>query len=468
MRKLLASLALLLPFVLEPSFAPSRPVLPPDKLGELVVLTRNSPTTRYVDQEGRYSGVESDLIQMFARETGLRVRYLDRQPLHQILPALQRQQAHLAAAGLAITSDRLDHFQFSPAYQMVQGVIAYNSDNRKPRGPKDLAGKRIEVVKGAAEIEDLRLLKSRFPRIRWHEVPESDSEGLLIRLSQGQTDYVVAEAHVLDIVRKFYPNVSRAFPLGDPKPLAWMFPKNADPRLVDQAEEFFLRLIYDGTMRQLLERYYGHAERLNPLDVANFLEQRVRLLPTYAPMFKEAQELTGIDWRLLAALGFQESHWNPLATSPTGVRGLMMLTIDTVDRMGVSDRLDARQNILAGAKYLLELKDTLPLRIREPDRTWLALAAYNIGYGHLEDGRVLAQRRKLDPDLWSDVKSVLPLLSQYEHYSTVRYGFCRGGEAVILTENVRAYHEILLRLEAPHTPGFELFAAPVISGRAPR
>jgi len=468
MRKLLASFALLLPFVCEPTFVPSRPVAPPGTLGELIVLTRNSPTTRYVDQEGRYSGVENDLIQMFARELGLRVRYLDRQPLYQILPALQRQQAHFAAAGLAITSERLDRFQFSPSYQMVQAVLAYNTENRAPRSPKDLAGKRIEVVKGAAEIEDLRLLRARFPKIRWHEVPENDSEGLLIRLAQGETDYVVTEAHVLDIVRKFYPNVARAFPLGDPKPLAWMFPRDADPKLVDQAEEFFLRLIYDGTMRQLLERYYGHGERLNQLDVAHFLLQRQKMLPTYAPMFKEAQELTGIDWRLLAALGFQESHWNPFATSPTGVRGLMMLTVDTVERMGVTDRLDARENIIAGGKYLLELKETLPLRIREPDRTWLALAAYNIGYGHLEDGRVLAQRRKLNPDLWSDVKSVLPLLSQYEFYSTVKFGFCRGGEAVILTENVRAYHDILLRLEAPHTPGFELFADSSASAQGSR
>ncbi len=468
MRKLIASIALLLPFVLEPGFVPRRPVLPPDKLGELIVLTRNSPTTRYVNQEGRYAGVENDLIQLFAREAGLRVRYLDRQPLYQILPALKRQQAHIAAAGLAITSDRLDDYLFSPSYQMVQGVLAYNTKTRAPRSPKDLVGKRIEVVRGAAEIEDLRLLKARFPGIRWHEVPESDSEGLLVRLAQGRTDYAVTQAHLLDIVRKFYPNVARAFPLGDPKPLAWVFPKNADPKLIDQVEEFFLRLIYEGTMRQMLERYYGHAERLHPLDVANFLRLRVNLLPTYAPMFKEAQELTGIDWRLLAALGFQESHWNPSAISPTGVRGLMMLTADTLTRMRVKDRLDAQQNILAGAKYLQELKDTLPVRVREPDRTWLALAAYNIGYGHLEDGRILTQRRKLDPDLWSDVKSVLPLLSQYEYYSTVRYGYCRGGEAVVLTENVRAYYDILQRLEAPHTSGFSLFARPPANATSAR
>ena len=461
MRKLPLSLALLLPLVCDPGFIADRPVPPPFKSGELVVLTRNTPTTRYIDSGGHYAGLEYDLVEMFAAELDLRVRYHDRLPLYQLVPALQRGEAHLAAAGLAITSDRLTGFQFGPAYQMVQPVLAYNTDNPAPRSLRDMIGKRIEVVKGSAGVEQLRALRKRHPRLRWKEVAESDSEGLLSRLSEGKTDLVVTDSHVLDVVRKFYPNLARAFPIGDPTPLAWMFPQDGDPALAERAKEFFLRITYDGTLRQMLDRYYGHVQRLGQLDFANFLERRLSVLPRYRSMFKEAQELTGIDWRLLAALGFQESHWDPLAVSPTGVRGLMMLTAETADRMRVSDRLDPRQNIPAGAQYLLELKDTLPVRIREPDRTWLALAAYNVGYGHLEDGRILAQRRGMNPDLWVNVKQVLPLLSRYEYYGTVRYGFCRGGEAVVLTENIRAYYDILRRFEAPHTPGFELFTTTV-------
>jgi membrane-bound lytic murein transglycosylase F len=461
MPKFPLTFALLLPLVCDPAFIAERPVLPAAQLGELVVLTRNTPTTRYVDSQGRYAGLEYDLVEMFARETGMRVRYLDRQPLYQIAPALEHGQAHLAAAGMAITSETLDRFQFAPAYQMVQPVIAYNTDNPEPRGIADIVGKRIEVVKGSPVIEDLRDLRRRFPRLRWREVTESDSEGLLSRLSDGKSDYVVTESHVLDVVRKFYPNLARAFPLGDPKPLAWMFAHNADPELVHQAQEFFLRITYDGTLRQMIDRYYGHVHRLGPPDVAHFLERRLDVLPRYEEMFKEAQEVSGLDWRLVAALGFQESHWDPLATSPTGVRGLMMLTSETADRLGVKDRLDAKQNILAGARYLVELKETLPDRIPEPDRTWLALAAYNIGYGHLEDARVLAQRQGLNPDRWVDVKRVLPLLSRYEYYSTLKYGFCRGGEALILTENIRSYYDILARYEEPHTPGFGLFTRTV-------
>jgi membrane-bound lytic murein transglycosylase F len=461
MPKLPFTLALLLPVLCDPAFVQDRPVLPVSELGELTVLTRNTPTTRYVDMQGRYAGLEYDLVEMFARELGVRVRYLDRQPLYQIAPALEHSQAHLAAAGLAITSETLERFQFSPAYQMVQPVIAYNTDSAAPRGIGDIVGKRIEVVKGSAAVDDLRRLRSRYPRLRWREVTESDSEGLLSRLSDGKTDYVITESHVLDVVRKFYPNLARAFPLGDPKPLAWMFPRNADPDLVHRAQEFFLRITYDGTLRQMIDRYYGHVHRLGPPDIAHFMERRAEVLPRYAAMFKEAQEITGVDWRLIAALGFQESHWDPLATSPTGVRGLMMLTSETADRMKVTDRLDPRQNIIAGARYLVEIRETLPERIPEPDRTWLALAAYNLGYGHLEDARILAKRQGLNPDRWVDVKRVLPLLSRYEYYSTLKYGFCRGGEALVLTENIRSYYDILVRFEEPHEPGFGLFTRTV-------
>ena len=458
MHKLPLSILLLLPVVCEPAFVPARPVPPVATSGELLVLTTNSATTRYIDSQGRYAGLEYDLIEMFAKELGVRVRYLDRQPLHQVLPALRHNAAHLAAAGLAITSDRLDDFEFGPAYQMVQPVIAYNTDNPTPRGAKDLVGKRIEVVKGSSGAEQLRSLRKRFPKLRWVDVPEADSEGLLSRLSEGKTDFVVTESHSLDVMRNFYPNLGRAFPIGDPEPLAWVFPKHGDPLVTNQAREFFLRIINDGTLRQLMDRYYGHVQRLNQMDIANFFERMRSVLPRYRIMFKRAQESSGIDWRLLAALGFQESHWEPSAISPTGVRGLMMLTNETADRMGVTDRLDPQQAIRAGAQYLLELKETLPVRIQEPDRTWLALAAYNVGYGHLEDARRLAQRRGLSPDLWVDVKRMLPLLSAYEHYSTIKHGFCRGGEALILTENIRNYYDILSRFEEPYVPGFTLFA----------
>lgn len=444
-----------------------RPVLPYGISEELVVLVRNSPTTRFLGADGKYTGIEQDLAELFARDIGKRLRIVERNRFADILPSLRRHSAHLAAAGLSATEERNQHFEFGPAYLSVQKVVAYNTGSVRPRNLGELVGKRVAAVAGSSSADQMRTERANLPELQWEEVHVADSITLLDRLSDGDYDYVIVDSNVLALAQNFSPNIERAITLGAPEALAWALPKDAAPLLLQNVKDFFDRINADGTLRILLDRYYGHIERLNTGDVVAFLQRRTSILPKYRAMFQEAQELTDIDWRLLAALGFQESHWDPLATSPTGVRGLMMLTAATADRMGVTDRLDAKQNILAGANYLKILRDTLPARIPEPDRTWMALAAYNVGYGHLEDARILAQRRGLNADSWIDLRKTLPLLARSDYYTSVRRGFARGGEAVILTENIRNYYDILVRYEDPHRPLFSSFTAPVTRS-APR
>jgi len=221
--------------------------------------------------------------------------------------------------------------------------------------------------------------------------------------------------------------------------------------------KFFEKIKKDGTLRNLLDRYYGHNKRLNSSDITTFLERSNSLLPKYVHLFKQAQDITGIDWRLLAAVSYRESHWDTYNTSPTNVRGLMMLTEGTADLMGVTDRLDPKQSIPAGAKYLLKLIDTVPERIPEPDRTYMALASYNIGYAHVEDARVLAKRLKLNPDSWADIKKTLVLLKNPEYYTTLKYGYASGGAPVIFVESVRSYQRILEKHQPSHNPEFDTF-----------
>jgi membrane-bound lytic murein transglycosylase F len=431
-----------------------RPVQPFGETDELVVLVRNGPATRFLGADGKYSGIEQDLLEMFAKETGTRLRLVERTKFGEILRALRQHRAHLAAAGLTATEERRKEFIFGPAYLSVQTVVAYNTDRSRPKNVRDLIGKRVIALAGASGAEQLGVEVLEEPKLRWEEIVATDSMELLDRLANDEVDYVVADSNIVELAQNFSPNVGRAFNLGEPETLSWAMPKDASPLLVARIKEFFARINANGSLRILLDRYYGHIQRLNQADVSTFLQRRQSVLPQYRPIFEEAQELTGIDWRLIAALGFQESHWNPLATSPTGVRGLMMLTSETADRLGVSDRLDPRQNIIAGARYLKILIDTLPERIAEPDRTWLALASYNVGYGHLEDARILTQRHGLNADTWVDVKKTLPLLTRSDFYTTVKRGFARGGEAVILTENIRNYFDILVRFEESYRPLF--------------
>ena len=202
-----------------------------------------------------------------------------------------------------------------------------------------------------------------------------------------------------------------------------------------------------GVQTCALPIYYGHATRFSAVDAGALLEQIAAALPALRPHFEEAQRASGIDWRLIAAIGYQESHWDAKATSPTGVRGLMMLTEETAARLQVKDRLDARDSILGGARYFALLKEAIPPRIDEPDRTWLALAAYNIGIGHMEDARILAQQAKLNPDKWQDVRQVIPKLADPETFAALKHGYARGGEAMQLVDNIRNYYDILTRME---------------------
>jgi membrane-bound lytic murein transglycosylase F len=253
-------------------------------------------------------------------------------------------------------------------------------------------------------------------------------------------------------MRNVYPGLAVAFDIGDTQKIVWALPPRSSQALRNALARFVEQAHKDGSIKRIYERYFGHVKRLDSSDILGILQRRPQRLPGLRQHFQEAQTLTGIDWRLLAAIGYQESQWNAFATSPTGVRGVMMLTGETADRMGVKDRLNARQSIIGGARYLALMKDSLPPRIPEPDRTWLALAAYNQGQGHMEDARRIAQARGGNPDSWADVKEALPFLARGTYSKAMKYGYARGGEALHFAENIRNYYDILLRLEPEYNP----------------
>lgn len=430
------------------------PISSARETGELVVVTRNGPTTYYENAQGQYAGLEHDLVQLFAKEAGLKVRFVVAQQFHEILPMVIARQAHFAAAGVTMTGERKRRLLFSTAYQPVQQQLVYQSGQTKPESFQDVLGKKLEVVAASSYAEHLAQVQRAIPSLRWVEVKHRHTEDLLASLVEGEIDYTIADSHLVQLSHNFHPELAVGFDVGRPEYLAWPFPKDGDAWLYKKSLDFFAKIQADGTLKRLQDRYYGHLERLQQADVIGFLTRMNTVLPKYRALFHEAQNITGIDWRLLAALGYQESQWDPQATSPTNVRGLMMLTEDTADMLGVTDRLDPKQSIFAGAKYLLYQQENVPPRISEPDRTWFALASYNVGPGHVEDARVLAQRQGLNPNVWPDLKRSLPLLSKAEFHGTVKHGFARGGEPVIFTENIRTYYDILVKFEKPYRPLF--------------
>lgn len=445
-----------------------KPLADPRNSKEIIVVTHNGPSTYYYSDNNQYAGLEHDLVRNFVRdELGpeYSVKFLVVHNISQVIPTLLKHKAHFAAADLSITHTREHLVKFTMPYRKVQQQIVFNKSlNKPPTTVHDLLGSQIMIPSGTSYAERLQRLKDKEPQLDWIETDHENSDELMAQVAEGELDFTVVDNHLVSLVQNYYPNLGAGLQLGKPEQIAWAFPKTGNKWLYDKANAFFKRISEDGTLRNLIDRYYGHADRLQPVDVTTFLQRIETLLPQYRRFFYEAQELTALDWRLIAAIAYQESHWDRFNTSPTNVRGMMMLTEDTADRLGVTDRLDARQSIIAGARYVLMLKDLIPTTVPDPDRTWMALAAYNIGYAHLQDARILAKKLKLNPDRWVDVKKMLPLLSKEEHYSTLKYGYARGGAPVVFVESVRTYHKILVQRAPRHTPIFPSFEVAGLNG----
>jgi membrane-bound lytic murein transglycosylase F len=441
-----------------------RPIPPPETSGELQVGVRNSPATYYISRNGDAAGFEHDLIQAFAQSQNWTLKWTAKPRPEALFDLLENRQIHFAAATLpqAVVKDR--HLIVGPVLFETPVHIVYRISDRAPRNIASLAGKKLALIIGSGHTPMLLRLKRKYPGLTWSALDNVWPDELLSQLQAGKYDAVVINGMDFDPMRTYYPELAVAFDLPDTQKIVWALPKHSSQILRNALARFIEHARQDGTIKRIYERYFGHVRRLDNSDIFGIMQRRPLRLPDLRRYFQEAQTLTGIDWRLLAAIGYQESQWDPYATSPTGVRGLMMLTADTADRMGISDRLNARQSILGGARYLAILKDALPARIHEPDRTWLALAAYNQGQGHMEDARRIAQARGGNPDSWADVKAALPYLSRDAYAKVMRYGYAHGAEALLFAENIRNYYDILLRLEPEYNPMINLGTSE--SGRA--
>jgi len=423
-----------------------RPVPPVAESGELVVLTVNGPVTYFEDAQGLASGFEYDLVQLFAKELNAKTAFVVVDDPNAIDRMLREGRAHLSAAALPRHFDYPGGLAWGPSYLTTQHqLVGRRGTGPRPKSLRELGTQRVGVIEES--VAEYLLLAPQLESTRAERLPAGTSTAdMLERVSRGELDYAIVESNRFTLARRYFPEIEVLFDVGKPVDYAWLFSAVDRKRLTEAAKPFFAKLARDGSLKRLVDRYYGHATRLTAIDAVTLIERIRTQLPALKPHFVEAEGASGIDWRLLAAIGYQESHWDAKATSPTGVRGLMMLTDETAARLQIKDRLDARESILGGARYLALLKENMSPRLAEPDKTFLALAAYNMGLGHLEDARILAERAGLDPDKWQDVRQVLPRLTEPEHFNKLKHGYARGHEAQRLVDNVRNYYDILNRM----------------------
>ncbi len=413
--------------------------------GVLHVLTRVDPTTYFQSPQG-FSGLEYDLVMLFAEQLGVEAKFEAPNTFSKIIGDISAGKADIAAAGLTVTQHRKQQMRFATAYHKVTEQLVYHADNRRPKTVNDLNKGILEVTKGTSHIDSLTFLKTSNPNLNWTVNDELDTNGLLYLLHEGLIDYTIADSNQILLIRRFYPALNIAFDVSKPQQLAWALPLSEDTSLFKEVERFFQRITADKTLEQLIEKYYGHASSLDYVDNCTFREHRKNRLPQYQQYFDTASKEHDIDWRLLAAIGYQESHWLDKAVSPTGVEGIMMLTNDTAKLLNIKHRSDPVESIKGGARYFKQRIQVMSDQIPEPDRTWFALASYNVGTGHLQDARLITQKQGGDPNKWMDVKKRLPLLSEPKWYEQTQYGQARGYEPVQYVENIRGYYDLLVWL----------------------
>jgi len=419
-----------------------------DKIKEkkrLDVVILNSPTVYFVGPE-RDLGFEYELITLYAKDINVDINFTVVNTVDEALDLSRKGVGDITVAGLSITDERKKEFLFGPKYYNVQEQMICHRGMYKqknfPKDMEDLSGLKIVVGQSTSYEQTLKELEENYPQMKVDYEADLSTEQLLEKVWKREIDCTVADSNVFAINQRYYPELAMAFAVGERKNLAWVL-RSGDDSLKDDLYQWINRCGQAGKMTELRDFYYSYQNIFDYYDTKVFYKRMKSRLPKYENYFKKAGEKYDIPWVLLAAQSYQESHWNARAKSYTGVRGMMMLTLATAKHLGIKNRMDAKQSIYGGAKYIAQLEKRFSDKVTGMNRVAFALAAYNVGMGHMHDAQTLARQMNKNPYSWRDIKKVLPLLSQKKYYKQLKYGYARGSEPVRYVNAIQQYAQII-------------------------
>jgi membrane-bound lytic murein transglycosylase F len=347
------------------------------------------------------------------------------------------------AASMTITPSRDKLVDFSNSYLDIQQHVILHKNNYRIKTIEDLKAKSIYVRQGTSYEERLRELNEQGFSIKIKLHDDTPTEDLIRMVAKKEIGITIADSNVALLNRRYYPDVRIAFPVDELQSIGWAV-KKGEKELLDKINQFLAKMEKERRLAGIYRKYYSAVEIFDYLDLKKYHNRIKTRLPQYEDIIKKAAKLYGFDWRFIAAVIYQESHFDPRARSNTGVRGIMQLTQATAKEMGIQDRIDPVKSINGGVKYLKKLYGRHG-NIRGFDRLLFTLASYNVGHGHVLDARQIAAEKGLDPNRWSSLEQALPLLSHPKFYKKSKYGYCRGTEPVRYVNRVLTYYDILKR-----------------------
>jgi membrane-bound lytic murein transglycosylase F len=411
------------------------------KKKEITVLTVNNENCYYTYRD-RPMGFEYDLAKAFSRYLRVRLKVVV-SSWQELYSKLESGEGDFIAANLSFSRSQTGLVDYSDGYLVVRQQVIINKDNTQVKKLKDLNGRTIHVRRGSAYEETLKELRRKKWDIRIQTYEDMPTEELIRMVADKKIEITIADSHIAMLNRRYNPDIKIAFSIGRPRILSWAVRKGENA-VLGKINGFLRNMKQDGTFEKIYNKYYANVEEFDYVDLKKYHESLEETLPKYRWIIKKAAQKYGFDWRLIAAMVYQESHFDPEATSFTGVEGMMQLTEDTAADMGVQNRRSVERSIMGGARYLRELYDKFD-EATSPDRLYLALASYNVGRGHVIDAQKIAAEKGLDYNSWSVMEEVLPLLSYRKYYRKTAYGYCRGSEPVKYVNRIRTYYDVLVR-----------------------
>jgi len=421
------------------------------KRKRLRVLTRNSGATYFI-YRGELVGFEYELAQKFAADRDLRLELVVPPSRDDLLPWLIQGKGDVVAAGLSASAERAarEGVAFSRHYNIVRETVVTRADDVGLAGVDDLDGRRLVVRRSSSYWSTLEKLQSELAQrglaFELLAAPEEfETEEILARVASGEYDLTLADSHIVDIELVYRDDLRAAFPVGGEIHHGWAVRRD-NPKLLAEIDAFF-GAEYRGLFYNMKYKKYFRSPR-GIRKRAELRAETTGQISRYDEMTRRHSEQFSFDWRLVLAQMYQESRFDPAARSFVGAQGLLQVMPRTAREMGYDNLQDPETGVKAGVQYLDWVRDRFESTLSPADRTWLALAAYNVGLGHVQDARRIAVQRGLDRDRWfGNVEYAMLLKEKPEVHRTTRFGYARGSEPVNYVRSIRDRYQAYLRLD---------------------
>ncbi len=414
------------------------------RTGFLRLITDNSIHTYYY-YNGRPAGFEYELAVAFADFLHVDLDVVA-PGWNNMFATLEQGKGDFIASGLVITREGIEKVNFSIPYMTIQQHVIHHQQDTGPEKIEDLASLTLHVNRGTPYHHRLNEIKaSGIPLnyILYHNMP---AEELIRMVRDKEIKYTIAANTVALMSQRYYPDIRIGIPIREKESLAWAVSKN-DPEMLEQVNKFFLHAVQTGLIQRLTDKYFSNIQNSDPFDLKKFHQRIETRLPEYKPLIHKEAEKYGLDWKLMAAIVYQESQFDPEAVSLNNVKGLMQVTSIAAEEMGLSNMVTPTESIKAGIRYFDKMTKKFEHIDDDHEKIPFALASYNVGYGHVSDAVRIAEEMGLDPGKWQNLKKTLPLLSKPGYYTKVRYGYARGWESVQYVERILTYYDILKQKE---------------------